>query len=267
MPDAIERLIRRALGAACLIVLAASRAAAQAPPTIPDFSLQFLSRSDFAVMMAGLADEDDRFSWDGRIGADLDLVDYGAGRFSILAEYQTVMGNQLQLFDPNQGNYTLEGSSSVRVGANEFAVMFHHVSRHLSDRAKDHAIAMNVLGGRVLRRMTFGPNIIDFRGEMGRIIQHSYIDYTWRGRADLVVRRPVNDHLGLYGRVFGDTYGVNNAVAKRGHQSGGRLEGGVRIGGKAGSVELFAGFERVVDADPLDRKPRQWTFAGFRVVN
>ena len=117
MPDSIERLIRRALGAACLILFAVTRAAAQSTPAMPDFNLQFLSRADFAVMMAGLADEDDRFSWDGRIGTDFDLVDYGVGRFSILADYEVVMGNQLQLFD--QQDFTLEGASSVRVGANE----------------------------------------------------------------------------------------------------------------------------------------------------
>jgi hypothetical protein len=32
-------------------------------------------------------------------------------------------------------------------------------------------------------------------------------------------------------------------------------------------LELFAGYERVVDADPLDRQPRRWAFGGFRVVN
>jgi hypothetical protein len=60
---------------------------------------------------------------------------------------------------------------------------------------------------------------------------------------------------------------VNRALARRDRQNGGRLEGGVRIAGRSAGLELFAGYERVVDADPIDRLPRRWAFAGLRVVN
>ena len=69
------------------------------------------------------------------------------------------------------------------------------------------------------------------------------------------------------GRAFGETYGVNPTIAGRDAQHGGRLEGGVRISGQAAALELFAGYERVVDADPLGRQPGRWAFGGFRVVN
>ena len=266
MQDAVGSLIRRALAGACLMLTVAIGAGAQTS-TIPPSTLQFLPRCDFGITIAGLADEDARFSWDGRIGADLDVVDYGAGRSSVLVEYQVVMGNQLQLFDPNQGNCTLEAASSVRVGATELVGMFHHVSRHLSDRAKNQSIAMNVLGGRVLRRLRLGSNTIDIRGDVGKIVQRSYVDYTWRVRLSLIARRPLDGHVGLFGRASGETYSVNPILAGRQRQNGGRFEGGVRLSGKAGSAELFAGYERVVDADPLDRRPRQWPFAGFRLVN
>jgi hypothetical protein len=29
---------------------------------------------------------------------------------------------------------------------------------------------------------------------------------------------------------------------------------------------LFAGAERVIDADPIEQKPLGWAFAGFRLV-
>jgi hypothetical protein len=32
-------------------------------------------------------------------------------------------------------------------------------------------------------------------------------------------------------------------------------------------MELFAGVERRVDADPLDRLPKEWALAGFRLVS
>ena len=266
MSYAIGSIIRRAAAAAILLVVVPTAAGAQpAPDPAPDF--QFLSRYNFRVALAGLAEDDDRFSWDGRIGADIDLLDYGLGRFSLVADYQAVMGNQLQLFDPNQGNYVLEGALSVREGANEFAAVFHHVSRHLSDRAKTHAIAMNVLGARVMRRFPLREVALDVRADAGRVIQHSYVDYTWIGTASLTARRAVAPHVGVFGTVSGDTYGVNPAVAGRTRQNGGRLEGGVRLTGQTAAIELFAGYERVVDADPLDRQAHRWAFAGFRVVN
>jgi hypothetical protein len=253
---------------ACLLVVPASQAAAQQTPLLePPATGQFLSRHDFHFVMAGLADEDDRFSWDAHIGLDFDLVDYVVGRLSMFGDYEVVMGNQLQPFDPNQGNYTLEVAGSYRVGATEIAGMLHHVSRHLADRPKTQAIAMNVVGGRALRRVSLGRGTLDVRGEFGRVIERAYLDYSWVGRINLVARRPIAQHVGMFGRVSGDIYGVTRSIAGRGRQQGGRVEAGVRLLGRAGALELFAGFERVVDADPLDRQPRRWAFGGFRVVN
>jgi hypothetical protein len=42
---------------------------------------------------------------------------------------------------------------------------------------------------------------------------------------------------------------------------------GIRIGGRQGNMELFAGYAKVIDADPVDRQPAQWAFAGFRLLN
>jgi hypothetical protein len=32
-------------------------------------------------------------------------------------------------------------------------------------------------------------------------------------------------------------------------------------------MELFAGVERRIDADPLDRQTHQWAIAGFRLLS
>jgi hypothetical protein len=69
-----------------------------------------------------------------------------------------------------------------------------------------------------------------------------------------------------YGRGLGVTYGVDEDVAGRGQQWGGRLEAGVRFIGRGGAIDVFGGFERMIDADPLDRLTRQWAFAGFRLT-
>jgi hypothetical protein len=44
------------------------------------------------------------------------------------------------------------------------------------------------------------------------------------------------------------------------------VEGGVRIAGEAATAELFAGFERRFDADPLDFTAQRWFMVGFRVL-
>ena len=92
------------------------------------------------------------------------------------------------------------------------------------------------------------------------------MDYNWLGNIDVMVRRPLRPATTLYGRGFGVTYGVDEDIAGRGQQWGGRLEAGLRFSGKAAAIDVFGGFERMIDADPLDRLTRQWALAGFRLT-
>jgi hypothetical protein len=84
---------------------------------------------------------------------------------------------------------------------------------------------------------------------------------------EATLRRPVSPHTGVFGRVHTDHYGVKKSVYGRSGQHGGHIEGGVRFSGAGGALELFGGYERVVDAYQLDLLPRRWAFAGFRLVN
>jgi hypothetical protein len=269
------RLLTRAAAAplACLfLTLTGSPAFAQQPhPPLMDAPdrVEFLSRYDFHLAAAVLADnsDDHRFSWDTHWGGGIDLVDYVAGRLSMYADYQAVLGNEYRPFDPNQGNYTLAVAGSARAGRTEIAGVFHHVSRHLSDRPKRQSIAMNALLVRVLRAYSAGETTFTVRAETGPVIAHAYVDYTWMTAADLQVRRPLTDQVALFGRAVGEMYQVDEEIAQRKGQQGGRLEGGVRWSGTGGAIELFGGFEQMIDADPLDRQPRQWGFFGFRVIN
>jgi hypothetical protein len=264
-------LMRRAALAACLTLAAAASAFAQPPdqPTVvpaPDAG-EFLARYDFHLSAAALAVSDPRFSWDTHFGGSLDVVDYVHGRAGIYVDYEAVLGDEYRLFDPNQGNYTLEANASGRLtSSTEVVGMFHHVSRHLSDRPKRFAVAWNLLGARILQQLKLGGTTIDGDLEGGRIVQNSYVDYAWIGELHLQARRPVSDRLGVYGRASGEWYGIDRSVANRGRQAGGVVELGLRVNGKAGAVELFAGAERRVDADPLDRKPKNWVLAGFRLL-
>jgi len=267
MPDTIGSLARRAAVAACLVLTFAAHTAAQKPLVEAPTTAEFLSRFDFHLAAAGLSTNDDRFSWDTHWGGDFDLVDYVYGRMSFLADYQAILGRERRLFDPNQGNYTLAVAGSLRLRGTEFTGVLHHVSRHLADRAKEPAVAMNALLVRVMRQVDVRGNTLAVRLEGGPVIARAYVDYRWMTVGEATFRRAVSPHLGVYGRAYTDVYGVHREVYNRPTQSGGRIETGLRIGGKGGALELFGGYERVVDANQLDLLPGRWGFAGFRLVN
>jgi hypothetical protein len=266
--------------AACLALVFAVRATAQpsqpivAPaPAAPEF----LTRYDFHLSIASLMPgtptpappvPDQRFSWDTHFGGSFDFADLVVARLGVIVDYQAVEGSEYRPFDPNQGNYTMEGFISARVAPDtEVAGIFHHVSRHLSDRPKTFAVAYNEIGARVMRRQMFGSTTVDLEVEGGRAVQHSYVDYTWLGEAQLLVRRPVNEKVSVFAHGVGQAFAVNELVAQRGAQLGGLIEAGVRFTGRGGALEVFAGYEKRVDADPLDRLSQRWGLLGFRVLN
>ncbi len=269
--------MRRAALAACLFLMIAAGASAQyaeppgfAPaPASPDF----LTRYDFHLSASKLSVStpdnlpDGRFVWDTHFGGDLDVVDYVSGRLSMLVDYEAVLGNEFRAFDPNQGNYTLEASSSLRVSGTEIAGVFHHVSRHLGDRPKRFPIAWNVIGVRVMRRVEVAGVTADVTVGGGRLVQHSTVDYKWTGNLDLLIRRPINERVGVFARGTGQLFTIDPLVSNRSRQLGGKAEAGVRLAGRAGALELFAGYERRIDADPLDFQAENWALAGFRLLS
>lgn len=263
-----------AIAGICLWLFAGAglgRAVAQYPQPLAEAPAtpQFMARYDFHLTAAHLRSDDPTFfMWDTHWGGDFDLVDYVSGRFGFLVDYQAILGDEFRPFDPNQGNYTLEFSGSQRLGRTELAGVFHHVSRHLSDRPKRSAVAMNALEARLLRRLTLSPTaLVDVKAEGGRVIARAYVDYTWMGKLDVTARKQVNSVAGVYGRALGEVYATDVTIAGRGTQTGGRIEAGLRLRGKGGAMDLFAGWEQMVDADLFDRRPRRWPFAGFRLVN
>jgi hypothetical protein len=245
---------------------AATVAYAQEPIAIAPASAQFLPRFDFAVSFAALSSPDPRFSYDSVATLDLDVLDYVKGRTSVLAQYNVVMGNQQQLFDPTQGNYSLEGSSSLRFRNNELAVVFHHVSRHLSDRPNPDSVSFNTIGGRVMRHIDLDGTSFDVRGDLEKVIRHAFVDYTWIAGLHAAARKPINSTISMFSRGDFMTYGVNKAIAGRTRQNDLHFEGGIRVRGGYGAVEFFGGWEHVVDAYPLERGAKQWTFAGLRLT-
>lgn len=229
-------------------------------------SSAFLPRFDFWVAMEHLSHDDPRFVWDAKWAAELDLIDYGVGRLIFAAEYQTILGEEFRIFDPNQGNYMLEGSGSVRLGAVEAAAVFHHISRHLSDRPKRFPVDWNMIGGRVLTSLERGRAELRARADLRAVIQHTYVDYEWELDSEAAARVRVRPRVAMVALGQVRVLGVDGSRG-RGTQYGLRGEGGVRLDGSAAALELFVAAERRIDPYQLEFSATTWLSAGFRLTS
>lgn len=251
---------------AFLLLAVAPTRAQEAPSTPPGQAPSFLADYNFHIDVEALSSADPRFSWDASVGGDIDVIDFGVGRVNLLANYEVVMGDELRPFDTNQGNYTLEASVALRVRGTEFSGVFHHVSRHLADRPKPASVAWNVLGVRMQRRFVTGSIAADVGSSIGAIVQHASVDYAWTGDLRARIAHRLAPSFQLFGGGSVDWFGIDEARSARDTQWSGRIEVGVRIGGRAGDVEVFVGYARRADAYPTESAARRWPLAGFRIV-
>jgi len=249
-----------------LMLCAAVPAAAQATPDPAPSGVTFIPRYAFHLTGEHLSSDDPRFVWDANYGGDLDVVDYGSGRFTFFANYQVVTGEEFRAFDPTQGNYILGGRLSYRIKGVEVAGVFYHQSRHLSDRPKRQAVDWNMVGGRVGRLFSAGPVALDARVDIRGVVEHSFVDYEWELDGGVHARYPLVRHIALVGDADLRRLGVDGSQ-NRGTQTGARGEGGVRFEGRAGAIELFVAVERRIDPYPLEFGTTTWMTAGFKLVS
>jgi hypothetical protein len=261
-------VLRRALLALALAASAVPLSAqTPAPAAAPaDGSVSFLPRSAFHMSAEHISSDDPRFIWDANFGGDLDLVDYRYGRATFYANYQVILGDQFHVFDPNQGNYILGGSSSARLGRLEFAAVFHHESRHLSDRPKRQPVDWNMVGGRVQAAGTAGALQTLFRADLRHTIKTSYVDYRWELDTGARNRYGLRPGLALFSDLDLRLLGVDGSQ-DRGRQLGYRAEGGASLEGLGAGVELFAAVERRIDPYPLEFATDTWLSIGFRLLS
>jgi len=255
--------MKRVLASAIILVACAVPATAQnRGPRV-----SFLPQSEFGMSAEYLGgSDDDRFRWDANFGGELDLVDYTRGRMIFLANYEAILGEELQVFDPNQGNYTLQGALTARLKQVEAAVVFHHVSRHLGDREKTQPVDWNMFGGRVNHAFLVNGTYVDLKGDLRWVVERSFVDYSWELDTHVRVDRLLRPGVGLIAGGFFRHVGVDG-TADRGDQNGFRAEGGVRFDGAGGAVELFVSAERRIDPYPLEFGTATWMTVGFRLLS
>jgi hypothetical protein len=245
----------------CVLALMAS-----ASPAAAQNSILFFPRFDFHLSADHLSSDDVRFVWDTNFGGDLDIVDYGRGRATFAANYEAVLGEQFRRFDPNQGNYLLDVSTSLRTHGVEVAALFHHTSRHLSDRFKLNPIDWNMFGASVAHAARRGAMQIRTQGDLLGVLLKSNVDYSWEANGGVQIRVPLGPHISAISAGSARLVWVDG-TRNRGTQRGARGETGLRFEGQGGAVEVIVAAERRIDAHPLENSSISWFSAGFRFVS
>ncbi len=223
-------------------------------------------RYDFHMTAEHISHADRRYVWDMNYGGEIDVFGYRSTRLTFVANYQAMLGEQMWEFDPNQGNYVLAGSLTTLVGGVEVGPVFYHQSRHLSDRAKDFPIDWNMLGGRIAKHIEEGAGIVDLRLDLRRAIQRTHVDYRWELDAGGRGQYRLHPHVALVGGGFLRRLTVDGS-RDRGAQTGGRVDGGIRIDGTNGAVEFFLAVERRIDPYQLEFGTERWTSVGMRLLS
>jgi hypothetical protein len=230
-------------------------------------AIEFFPRTVFFMDAEHLGDDDIRFRWAANFFGEVDVFGWSrGGRATFLANYEVVLGDQLRRFDPNQGNYTLEGSLAQEIGGIEVAGEFHHVSRHLSDRPKIAAVDWNMVGLRVRKALVHGDWDIDARAAFRGTIANSLVDYSREVESLVRVKYALKPRVGIVSNTRLRVIGVDG-TRNRGTQTGVRTEGGVRLAGTGGALELFVAAERRVDPYPTQFFVERWVTAGFRLMS
>ncbi len=244
-----------------------SSAASTARPT--PATLGFLTNYHFHLNALRLVSSDDSFVWDTDFGGDLDFADFRYFRGNLLVNFEGIIGEQLRAIDPNQGNYTIDVSAWWRTGASseELGGTLHHVSRHLSDRDKEFAIAWNMLGFQYTSPLQIRSWDVDIGYRLLKTIQRSFVDYTAEIGGSIQARRAVHPRVSLILGGELTLVSVDKSERGRDHQLGGRVEIGARFPGGDGAGELFLAWEQRIDAGPVDLKPTTFTMLGFRFLH
>jgi hypothetical protein len=235
---------------------------------VPDRPVaELLPGYDFRISLEHLVSDDPRFVWDAHYGGIIGLVRYRRVRLDMVADYETVLGNQFQPFDPVQGNYALGGNVGGEVGRGiEVDLVMHHLSRHLGDRAKRDAVAWNMYGGRVRQTRTRGALRLDSRALLRFTTNKAFVDYDWEAEGGVNARYRLHAKASVLASAELRRIGVDG-TRNRGDQTGFRVEGGTRLDGRAGDLEVFVAYERRIDPYQLEFNTASWLTAGFRVVS
>ena len=236
-------------------------------PTTPRES-GFLTAFHTAIDLKHLngADAGARFNWDADVSFDMDVVDAGFVRANLFINVEAIVGSEFRGVDPNQNNYTSDASVFVRLPRGELSTTFHHVSRHLSDRATDAAFSWNMIGVGYGDRFTLGDFELVAGARALWTVERAGVDYDAQYEGYARIARSIGDRLALFGRADGVTVQIDPLELGRSNSHGGRVEGGLRIATGVAAVDVFVAREQRLDASSELRERTRWTQFGIRVA-
>ena len=234
------------------------------PLGTPAEAQEILPRFDLRLQGEYLVIDDSRFNWDFDFGAEVDAIDWGSGRATFVAAYEAIAGEEFRRFDVNQGNYLLEAAIGFRTRGVEIGPVWHHVSRHLSDRPKRFPIDWNMIALRARSTRSGAGAHLAWQVDARRTVRRSFVDYDWELEGGAAARRPVAARWAATAAASLRVAGVDGS-RDRGTQWGGRLEAGVRLQGRAGSGELFLAVERRIDPYPAEFGTARFVTSGLRL--
>ena len=225
---------------------------------------EWFPRFDFHLDGEYAMSGDPRFNWLFDFGGDVDIVQDDKLRAQFIANYEAMAGEQFRRFDVNQGNYMLEGALLFRVAGVELGPVWHHVSRHLSDRPKRFPIDWNMIALRVRDAHTRGSLDMSWRADARATVTNAFVDYSWELETQGSLGYHLTPRFDLTAANSWRIVGVDGSRG-RGTQLEGRIEAGVRMRGRAAAAELFIGAEQRIDPYPIEFGTARWFLAGLRL--
>ncbi len=209
---------------------------------------------------------DARYNWDADLGIDVDLFDLGLVRGNLLASLETIIGSELRDVDPNQNSYTTDFAVFVRLPRGELGATFHHVSRHLADRADLGSVSWNMVGVSYGDRFAVGPVRVDAAARAMGTVERANVDYAAQLELHAAAELPLNPRVSLVAAATAVVVPVERAQLGRTTRRGGRVLAGVRLPAGVGAVDLLAGWEQRIDAGQFTRDTPRWFRLGVRLT-
>jgi hypothetical protein len=225
---------------------------------------EIFPRFDFHLDGHYVTSDDPRFNWIFHFGSDIDVVRVDGATATFIAGYEAIAGEQFRRFDVNQGNYLLEGQVLFRVWGIEIGPVWHHVSRHLSDRSKRFPIDWNMIAIRARKALSHGRVDASWQADVRATVTSANVDYDWETELGGAIAYRLSPRLAWTGTGGWRLVGVDGS-RDRGSQAGGKLESALRLEGRAAAAEVFIGIERRIDPYPIEFGTASWFLAGLRL--
>ncbi len=256
MPAARRPLTPIVLASLFLLAATGTAGAQQQPVAAPaPDQPEFLPRFDFHLTIDRLLRSqtpqeelvDERFSWDTHYGGSFDLVDYVGGRATVtvgLSGGARPASSARSIRTRGTTSWKRRCPDARAIGPRSPPSFI--TSRGTSATGRNPSPWPGTCSAPAsCTTPTSGTTTFDVAIEGGRVVQRSFVDYSWHRRGEFQVRHPLQRprwHVRCTAR--GSCSLSTRTVIGRSGQAGGRIEAGIRLNGRGGAMEMFAGYER-----------------------